>query len=589
MDTIKTQPMPFIILWILLTLLVPGSPVRDSQILEINQSGYDYRQSPVNSLTNSLAAYPVDPISDIVWSAGYNGIADIQTAFNNARATENIQLGKSIPMLGLPSQATWNLMSDGEKALWLINRERIDRGVMPLEGLDVNVSTVAQYYADYLLGNNTWGHNADGYSPWERLENNPAIGACHDFLSISENIAVFVTSGSSISLPIERAIFDWMYEDGSCCGWGHRHTILWNSYNDNSGGVGKEGFLGIGRANGGPYQGPFSSSWNYAEMIVMNVFDPCNTWSGAAPIVKSITLADPSPTNVTSINFILTFSESVIGVDTVAPYNDFSITTAGGIGGASITAVSGSSDIYTVTVNTGSGSGTIRLNLIDNDSIKDASNNPLGGTGTGNGNFTAGETYTINKDTTFLDVPTTHMFWRHIEAFYNAGITSGCSQSPRLYCPDNPVTRGEMAVFIERALGNFAPTPSPSGMFTDVPYPGLVSFTPFIEQYYNDGLTVGCSQSPLKYCPQNNVTRGEMAVFIERALGNFAPTPSPTGMFADVPYPGMGSFTPFIEQFYNDGITVGCSQSPLMYCPQNNITRGEMAVFIVRAFGIPLP
>ena len=190
---------------------------------------------------------------------------------------------------------------------------------------------------------------------------------------------------------------------------------------------------------------------------------------------------------------------------------------------------------------------------------------------------------------TFADVSLANPFSPYIKAFYDTGITVGCSQTPKLYCPDNPVTRGEMAVFIERALGNFSPTPSPSGMFTDVPYPGLESFTPFIEQYYNDGLTVGCSQSPLMYCPQNNVTRGEMAVFIERALGNFAPTPSPTGMFTDVPYPGLESFTPFIEQFYNDGITVGCSQSPLKYCPQNNVTRGEMAVFIVRAFGIPLP
>ena len=80
-----------------------------------------------------------------------------------------------------------------------------------------------------------------------------------------------------------------------------------------------------------------------------------------------------------------------------------------------------------------------------------------------------------------------------------------------------------------------------------------------------------------------------MAVFIERAIGNFSPAPSPTGMFSDLPYPGMESFTPFIEEFYNDGITVGCIQSPLMYCPQNYVTRGEMAVFIVRAFGIPLP
>ena len=193
------------------------------------------------------------------------------------------------------------------------------------------------------------------------------------------------------------------------------------------------------------------------------------------------------------------------------------------------------------------------------------------------------------SDVTFSDVTYGHPFWRYIEGFYNAGITVGCSQSPKLYCPDAPVTRGEMAVFIERALGHTSPSPSPTGMFTDLPYPGLETFTSFIEQFYNEGITVGCLQSPLKYCPQNYVTRGEMAVFIERAIGHPSPTPSPSGMFADLPYPGLESFTRFIEQFYNDGITTGCNQSPLMYCPQNYVTRGEMAVFIDRAFSIPLP
>ena len=192
---------------------------------------------------------------------------------------------------------------------------------------------------------------------------------------------------------------------------------------------------------------------------------------------------------------------------------------------------------------------------------------------------------------TFTDVPLSHMFWNYIEAFHDAGITTGCSTSPKKFCPLANVTRGEMAVFIERAMGNFAPTPNPNGMFDDVPYPGQpASFRPFIEQFYNDGITTGCSSDPLKYCPQNYVTRGEMAVFIERALGNFNPTPNPTGMFDDVPYPGQpASFQAFIEQFYNDGITTGCSRDPLKFCPQNKVTRQEMAVFIVRAFGIPLP
>jgi hypothetical protein len=54
---------------------------------------------------------------------------------------------------------------------------------------------------------------------------------------------------------------------------------------------------------------------------------------------------------------------------------------------------------------------------------------------------------------TFNDVPTTHPFFQFIEALYNSGITGGCSAAPPLYCPDNPVTRGQMAVFLAKALG----------------------------------------------------------------------------------------------------------------------------------------
>lgn len=253
-------------------------------------------------------AYPADPTADIPWSAGTGGVADIQAAFNNARAQENSQLGTSIPMLTLPGQAQWNGMSDAQKALWLINRERVDRGVPPLHDIETNVQGVAQYYANYLLNNNTWGHEADGRSPWERLNDNPAIGACHDFLSVSENLAVFVTSGSSIPLPIERSIYMWMYEDGNCCGWGHRHAILWYPYTDNSGPAGREGFLGIGRAHGGPYKGPFSQTWPFAEIIVMNVFDPCPSWpyqglpGKATPLSPSGAITDTTPTYSWSIS-----------------------------------------------------------------------------------------------------------------------------------------------------------------------------------------------------------------------------------------------------------------------------------------------
>ena len=59
---------------------------------------------------------------------------------------------------------------------------------------------------------------------------------------------------------------------------------------------------------------------------------------------------------------------------------------------------------------------------------------------------------------TFGDVPTSHPQFQFIQALVAAGVTAGCSVSPPLYCPDDPVTRRQMAVFISRALGlHFAP------------------------------------------------------------------------------------------------------------------------------------
>jgi hypothetical protein len=94
------------------------------------------------------------------------------------------------------------------------------------------------------------------------------------------------------------------------------------------------------------------------------------------------------------VNYTVTFSEVVTGVDKT----DFALTTTG-ISGASVSSVSGSGTTYSVVVATGSGDGTLRLNVIDNDSIVDLAGNPLGGIGAGNGAFTSGQTYTITKTT----------------------------------------------------------------------------------------------------------------------------------------------------------------------------------------------
>lgn len=111
--------------------------------------------------------------------------------------------------------------------------------------------------------------------------------------------------------------------------------------------------------------------------------------------VACISRLDSNPTNAQSVQYLVQFSEPVTGVDTVAPFCDFIL--APGVSGASITAVSGSGQTYIATVDTGSGEGDLRLDVVDDDSIRDLEGNSLGGAGVGNGEFTTGESYTIDR------------------------------------------------------------------------------------------------------------------------------------------------------------------------------------------------
>ena len=111
-----------------------------------------------------------------------------------------------------------------------------------------------------------------------------------------------------------------------------------------------------------------------------------------SPSVLFITRFDINPTSLISVSFAVAFSEPVTGVTAA----DFSLTTTG-VSSATISTVNGTGRDYVVTVNTGSGNGTIRLNVVDDNSIVDAALNPLGGAAVGDGNFITGEVYTIDK------------------------------------------------------------------------------------------------------------------------------------------------------------------------------------------------
>jgi hypothetical protein len=157
-----------------------------------------------------------------------------------------------------------------------------------------------------------------------------------------------------------------------------------------------------------------------------------------------------------------------------------------------------------------------------------------------------------------------------VAALWEAGIASGCG--PWLFCPDEPVSRGEMAAFLVRALGL---EPAATG-FADV------SMSPFageIGALVDAGISTGCAEGA--FCPEANVTRGQVATMVARALDL---PPSEADPFVDddgsVHEDGIGRLAAA-------GIVVGCDVD--RFCVHRAVTRAELAVLLTRAFGLVPP
>ena len=215
-------------------------------------------------------------------------------------------------------------------------------------------------------------------------------------------------------------------------------------------------------------------------------------------------------------------------------------------------------------------------------------------TGTATATPTPTNTPTITNTPTptpiFGDVSASHWAHDYIEALYNAGYVVGCSTSPRLYCPERILNRGESAVFVERGQ---------HGAITDPPYPTpstatFVDVVPtywgfgWIESLWTDGFTAGCSSAPLAYCPDRQHTRAEGSVFFLRIKNgsSYAPPPG-TGIFADVAPEDW--FYDWAEAAYNEGILPACDTDPLSYCPNSPLDRAWAAYMMVQAKGIVIP
>jgi hypothetical protein len=103
-----------------------------------------------------------------------------------------------------------------------------------------------------------------------------------------------------------------------------------------------------------------------------------------------------------------------------------------------------------------------------------------------------------------------------IEELAALGITAGCGGGN--YCPDDPVTRAEMAVFLLKTAegAGYAPPPETGTVFDDVAAGDFAAA--WIEELAARAITGGCQADPPLYCPGNPNTRGEMAVFLTKAL-----------------------------------------------------------------------
>ncbi len=147
----------------------------------------------------------------------------------------------------------------------------------------------------------------------------------------------------------------------------------------------------------------------------------------------------------------------------------------------------------------------------------------------------------------FSDVPCSDPDARQVKLAHDKGITVGCSTTPPQYCPDATLTRAQMAVFLVRGYKpDGFPAPACQGTFTDVSCSG--SYAPYagwIEQLYRDGVTAGCSTSPLQFCPGNTVGEWEMLVWLAKAPG---PTPGTRFWSAYRPVPRGSIYTLRDEQ-----------------------------------------
>jgi hypothetical protein len=276
-------------------------------------------------------------VTDVAWDSDPNtsgaqstvtSLAGILNAYNNGRRQEEIQ--KSLPTNSLGNltlPADWNTAyTPFGKVFFLVNAERSCRGGMDYDGaggipavlglsfeqVSTTLNTVAQDHANWLVINDLFQHTGISNStPFARIQAAFPMNSCSEFLSRGENIAFFASTANTVTAAIEKAVYNWIYNDSGSA-WGQREASLlqnmdlagtsYNGFKNNFGGSLSEGMIGVGVAgeNGGGYipSGYILSGMDRTEVVVLVLMDPtadatatANNCDYAAATVLPIELA----------------------------------------------------------------------------------------------------------------------------------------------------------------------------------------------------------------------------------------------------------------------------------------------------------
>ncbi len=179
----------------------------------------------------------------------------------------------------------------------------------------------------------------------------------------------------------------------------------------------------------------------------------------------------------------------------------------------------------------------------------------------------------------FGDVADDRYFSVPVKVLAEQGVFAG-TECAAGFCPDEPIDRKTMAVWIVRVLDGQDPEAVTTTRFDDVAADSF--YAPFIERMAELEVTTGCGDLTI-FCPDDNVSRAQAATFLSRA---FKLPDGPDPGFSDVP--GDTWYTAHVARLAASGITTGCGDLTI-FCPDDNVSRAQMATFLYRALAVPAP